>query len=261
MASYNRQQNAEIISIVGIWILRIVIFMFDVLTFPLYFAYQRPWSKIRYARETRASIIERTSESITFKPVEKTSPILERFLHENIKTMDKCFESAVAQHSCKPMVGTREILVEEEEIQSCGKVLKKWTMGEYKWKSYFKVNEMATRFGRGLRELGLDPRNKICIFADTKEEWMISVQGCFKQNLTVVTLYDNLGDDGIIFGINQTNVTHIITTHDLLTKFKKILPKTPAVVCVIFLRIILNRPTSLVSNLEYPLTVFMRFLI
>ena len=49
----------------------------------------------------------------------------------------------------------------------------------------------------------------------------------------MVTLYANLGDDGIIFGINQTNVCHIITTHDLLPKFKYILPKTPAVACII----------------------------
>jgi len=209
--------------------------MFDVITVPLYFAYQRSWSKIIAARETRASIIERTTESITFKPVEKWFPTLEKFIRGNIKTMDKCFDSAVEQHSHKSMVGTREILAEEEEIQPCGTLLTKWIMGEYKWKSYSEVNEMAIHFGRGLRELGLNPRNKICIFADTKEEWMISVQGCFKQNVPVVTLYANLGDDGIIFGINQTNVTHVITTHDLLPKFKKILCKTPGVSCMIFI--------------------------
>ena len=87
MASYIRQKNVEILVYVGIWILRILIFLFDVFTFPLYFAYQRSWSKIKAARKNRASLIESTSESIIFEPVEVTSPTLERFLHENIKTM------------------------------------------------------------------------------------------------------------------------------------------------------------------------------
>ena len=235
MAFFIREKSVKLLTFVGIWILRIFIFMFDVLTFPLYFVYQRSWRKIILACETRASIIKRTPESITFKPVEQMSPILEKFIHKNIKTMDECFDSAVEQHSHKSMLGTRKILSEEEEIQTCGKVLTKWVMGEYKWKSYSEVNEMAIHFGRGLRELGLNPRNKICIFADTKEEWMISAQGCFKQNLAIVTLYANLGDDGIVYGINQTKVTHVITTHDLLPKFKKILPKTPGVIGLIFI--------------------------
>ena len=33
------------------------------------------------------------------------------------------------------------------------------------------VDEIATNFGRGLRELGLEPKSNVCIFADTKAEW------------------------------------------------------------------------------------------
>ena len=29
----------------------------------------------------------------------------------------------------------------------------------------------STNFGRGLRELGLEPKSNVCIFADTKAEW------------------------------------------------------------------------------------------
>ena len=155
--------------------------MYDFVSFPFYFAYQKPWNTRKNAAKVRAVSIERTKDSITFKPVKKTCPGLDHFLAENIQTMDKCFDYAVNQHSYKPMVGTREILSEEDEKQADGRVYKKWNMGEYKWKSYLQVNDSATNFGRGLRELGLKPRNKICIFADTKEEWMIGVLGCFKQ--------------------------------------------------------------------------------
>lgn len=45
----------------------------------------------------------------------------------------------------------------------------------------------------------------------------------------VVTIYATLGDDAIAHGINETEVSTVITTHDLLPKFRKILVKTPKV--------------------------------
>ena len=59
--------------------------------------------------------------------------------------------------------------------------------------------------------------------------------GCFKQNFPLVTLYANLGEDAITFGVCQTEVTHVITTHELLPKFKNVLHNTPNVKVVIFL--------------------------
>ena len=43
----------------------------------------------------------------------------------------------------------------------------------------------------------------MCIFAETKEEWLVCALGCFKQTFPLVTLYANLGDDAIAHGINQ----------------------------------------------------------
>ena len=60
-------------------------------------------------------------------------------------------------------------------------------------------------------------------------------QACFKQTFPVVTLYTNLGEDAIVHAINQTEVEIVITTHELLPKFKTILSKTPKVACLIFM--------------------------
>ena len=57
--------------------------------------------------------------------------------------MDECFDFAVNQHSHKRMVGTRQVFREEDEMQPNGKVFKKWVMGEYRWKSYLQVREIA----------------------------------------------------------------------------------------------------------------------
>ena len=78
-------------------------------------------------------------------------------------------------------------------------------------------------------------RENVCIFAETKEEWLVCALGCFKQTFPLVTLYANLGDDAIAHGINQTEVTHVITTHELLPKFKNVLKQTPTVKHLIFI--------------------------
>lgn len=53
--------------------------------------------------------------------------------------------------------------------------------------------------------------------------------------LPVVTIYATLGDDAIAHGINETDVSTVITTYELLPKFKKILSKTPRVDTIIFM--------------------------
>ena len=38
--------------------------------------------------------------------------------------------------------------------------------------------------------------------------------------IVVVTLYATLGEEAIIHGINESEVTHVITSNDLIIKFK-----------------------------------------
>ena len=53
--------------------------------------------------------------------------------------------------------------------------------------------------------------------------------------LVVVTLYATLGDDAIAHGINETEVTTVITSYDLMPKFQKILEQTPRVNALIYM--------------------------
>ena len=101
--------------------------------------------------------------------------------------------------------------------------------------SYEEADSLAENFGRGLRVLGVKPRENVCMFADTRAEWMISAQACFKQSFPLVTLYTNLGDDAVVHGINEAQVETVITSHELLPKFKKILASTPSVKNIVYM--------------------------
>lgn len=113
-------------------------------------------------------------------------------------------------------------------------------MGDYRWKTYAEVNILSQNFGKGLREFGNEPGKNVVIFAETRAEWMIAAHGLFKQNIPLVTIYATLGDDAIAHGINETEVNTVITSLELLPKFKKILDKTPLVKTLIYMEDQLN---------------------
>ena len=85
-------------------------------------------------------------------------------------------------------------------------VFKKLSLGAYRWISYNEAHLISKEFGRGLRELGQQPRSPIAIYAETRAEWIISAFGAFSQSIYVATLYTNLGDEAIVHGINETEV-------------------------------------------------------
>ncbi|TRY71515.1 hypothetical protein TCAL_00221 [Tigriopus californicus] len=229
------EDPSSLAATIGVGLIQTVVFMYDFLTYPLYYAVQAPWQRVRAGQRVRAHIAHRSEAEIHVRPVEKTCPSLEVFQRAGIRTMLECFEFAVASHSHKRMVGTRKLIRETDEEQPNGKMFKKWEMGDYEWKSYVEVDQISSQFGKGLREMGLRPRDNIAIFAETKAEWLMCAMGCFKHNFPLVTLYANLGEEAISHGLNQTEVTHVITTHDLLPKFKHVLAQTPTVQCVIFM--------------------------
>lgn len=51
----------------------------------------------------------------------------------------------------------------------------------------------------------------------------------------MVTIYSTLGEEAIVHGINETEVSVVITSHDLLPKFKTILKSTPKVKIIIYM--------------------------
>ena len=152
----------------------ILVFVFshfyDYATYPIYWIIYHPWLIRRYQQGHHAKV-ETKKDCIIYQSKEEITQIHKEINENGLTTMDAIFDYAVKKHKDKECLGTRELLSEEDEVQPNGKVFKKWVMGEYRWKTYLQVDEISTNFGRGLRELGLEPKSNVCIFADTKAEW------------------------------------------------------------------------------------------
>ena len=156
-------------------------------------------------------------------------------LKDQVDTMDKVWNTSVTKYGNKKCLGTRQVLGEEEEKQDNGKVFKKLNLGEYQWVSYEDAHKISINFGSGLVQLGAQPKMPIAIYAETKEEWIMAALGAFSQNMILATLYTNLGDEAVAHGINETEVTTVITSHSLLPKFKILLENCPNVTQIIYL--------------------------
>ncbi|CAJ1066062.1 long-chain-fatty-acid--CoA ligase 3 isoform X1 [Xyrichtys novacula] len=163
-------------------------------------------------------------------------------LHPGMDTLDKMFEYAATRFPRRDCLGTREVISEEDERQSNGKVFKKVVLGEYRWISYEEVLTAAAQLGSGLASLGQRPKTNIAIFCETRAEWIIAAQACFMYNFPLVTLYSTLGGPAIAHGLNETQVTHIITSRELLeTRLKAILLEVPRLQHII---VVDSTPTS-----------------
>ncbi|XP_002737732.1 fatty acid CoA ligase Acsl3-like [Saccoglossus kowalevskii] len=191
------------------------------------------WSRYRGSR-IKAVPVSEDDNSVTFRASDNPDR-LTTTLFEDCRTLNDLFTRSVSKWGHKKCLGTRDLLKEEDELQSNGRVFKKVILGEYQWESFDQVDKRVENFGAGLNVLGLKPRQNVVVYAETRAEFMITMQACFRYNFPVVTLYATLGEDGVCYGINETEVTHVVTSAGQLSKLKNITDRLPKVRHIIYM--------------------------
>lgn len=207
-------------------LLHIVMWLYSVITFIPWYIFSGAGQKLAKAHRVKAKPVNDDSDS-PYRSV-NSQHCLASVLYPGCDTLDKVFEYCRSKFKCNDCLGTRELLIEEDEVQANGKVFKKVILGQYSWLSYEQVYQQTVELGCGLAKLGQKQKKNIAIFCETRAEWMITAQACFLHNFPLVTLYSTLGGPAIKHAINETEVTHIITSKELLkTKLTAILPEVP----------------------------------
>jgi len=217
--------------------IKVLLFVWDVVTYPIYALVQRPWKERSMVTRTRARIVTHQATEITIRAVPMVSKINDEMkaYPEEINTMERLFNYSRKKYTTKSCLGTREVLGETQEKQLDGKVFTKLLLGDYTWIDYVELNTKAEHFGKGLRELGVKPKDKIVLYANTCADWMVSAVAAFKHSLAVVTIYTNLGEEGVEHGISQTDATAVVVSQELLPTLLAVLPKCPSVRSVVII--------------------------
>ncbi|KAK4300008.1 hypothetical protein Pmani_027765 [Petrolisthes manimaculis] len=154
------------------------------------------------------------------------------FRAAGVTTLNGALQYGADRHGNKSCMATRQLLG-RERVEKEGRTLEKLELGEYTWKTYVEVAETTQKVGVGIRLRGVKPFDRVVIFAETRAEWLMAALGCLQHRITVATLYTTLSDVGIAHGINETEVSFIFTSYDLLPRITRILPQCPKVKTVV----------------------------
>uniref|UniRef100_A0AAX7VY23 long-chain-fatty-acid--CoA ligase n=1 Tax=Astatotilapia calliptera TaxID=8154 RepID=A0AAX7VY23_ASTCA len=221
-------------------VFRSVVWVYSVITFIPWYFFSGAGNNLERARRIKARSVSGHPAG-PYRAVYSQKELV-AWLHPGVDTLDKMFEYAAKRFPKRDCLGTREVLSEEDERQPNGKIFKKVILGNYDWLSYEEAYQAAKCFGSGLAALNQKPHCNIAIFCETRAEWIVTAQACFMYNFPLVTLYATLGPVAIAHGLNETEVTHIITSKDLLqSRLKAILCDVPRLQYII---VVDSKPTS-----------------
>lgn len=154
---------------------------------------------------------------------------------EGATTMAALFEMASKKYTQHRCLGTRKLISSEFIEAADGRKFEKLHLGEYQWDSYAEAFKRACNFASGLIKMGHQLDSRAAIFSDTRAEWIIAAQGCFRQNLTVVTIYASLGEDALVHSLNETQVSTLICDSKQLKKLPAVSSKLHSLKHVIYI--------------------------
>ena len=105
---------------------------------------------------------------------------------------------------------------------------------KFTWITYEEANDLLLNFSRGLNVLNLCPtinfENEssfrfLGIYSRNKKEWLLSYLGAMRDSITIVTIYDTLGDKAIEFILEQTQITSLVVEIKALKKIYELAQK------------------------------------
>jgi len=132
---------------------------------------------------------------------------------------DTLAESA-KKNGDKPAAGLRPIV--SSEMVGGFEKLKMAT--HFDWLTYAdyikEVDDLASGMVKAIPTLKAS--DTVVIYAETSRPWMIAAYACWRQGFTVGTIYATLGEEGALFGINQSKCKAVVADSKLLKILAKI---------------------------------------
>lgn len=207
---------------------KIFVNTYTALTLPFYALAQRPWQTLARSKLVRAQVAfdDKGCPVWTRKGPPMASPYMKYDTYvEALKNMDRTRRSVGIRDTLEELVNLDD---EGNPLVVDGKVIKKVRLAEqYRWLTVGEVLDRVDNIARGLHQLGVRPGDKIVLYAETQAKWLFCCLAVAKLNATLVTLYSNLGEAGVMYGMNQTKAKFVITTEELKNNLLTYSSKVP----------------------------------
>jgi long-chain acyl-CoA synthetase len=83
-------------------------------------------------------------------------------------------------------------------------------LGAYQWLTYGEVLQRVDWFGSALAHIGLKKNDRLGLFEETRLEWTVAAHGAWRQGLTILTVYANLGEEALVYALGLGEVTTMV---------------------------------------------------
>ncbi|CEF64167.1 AMP-dependent synthetase/ligase domain-containing protein [Strongyloides ratti] len=182
-------------------------------------------------------------KSLSINPNDKSGPYryidtlhteLTTTPYEGISTLKELLQYVHQNYGTKDSLGEREITELYSHFDNVETQLVK--LGEYKFITYNQLTENLESIKNYLHKIGIKKGDTICIYAETRVEWLTMALACFSQGYVVVTAYSTLGKDAVKTIINETNCKVIVATESYFNNLKDIINDMPSLEGMIYFR-------------------------
>ena len=231
-----------------------VIFLYDIITLPIYAIFQRPWTKRSKQNSIRAKLIDENDVTSGYVRVGQP-PVFDSF---EFATINELFSVSCKKYGERRCLGVRKCIQEEEIMSKSNKpLIKKILEPEYTWYTFSQIDERIDNVMKGFLLNGFKPHDIVIILSETRLEWLIAAHALFRLGCVVATVYDTLGSAGIIHAIDELEASHLITVQTHVPTLQKFKNKLTKLNCVVTFESSskLTQSTKLENNLDNSIKV------
>eukprot|EP00796_Vickermania_ingenoplastis_P010721 gene10721-7452_t len=145
--------------------------------------------------------------------------------HHSDEARNKFFRQALSQlqpsrmyevcqtKSSKTAFQYRKVLKVQQEESVVGgekKMMEVSYMSDPISMTYKELWGTVESLAKGLKEIGVAPRSNVCIYEDTRWEWLATVYAIWGLDGVTSTVYANLGEDALCYALRETECSAII---------------------------------------------------
>jgi len=161
-----------VFSDVGIFCIRCVALIYDIISLPIYLIVQNPWKTLRQSKMIRAKQESKEDPKSAWVFIETKKPSCRASFLLDFKSVDEAIKQCINFHGRdKTCFAYRKVLNEELVKGDDGKMIKKYALSDYHWITYGDLDIRIDNIARGLLVNGVKPRDVVLIFAETRIEW------------------------------------------------------------------------------------------
>lgn len=150
----------------GLFLIKLVVVLCDILTFPFYYAYQKPWKVLAKAHRVRAEL---ENPSDPYSAYKRVGPMFTDHYAFKAETIHESQQLTFKLNpKDMPLLGRRIIKNVFKEKSSTGKTMLKYDLSDYEWVTNGEIDQMIGDLARGFLANGVKYHDRVLIFSETR---------------------------------------------------------------------------------------------